>query len=1457
MSEKYLDQVNGGKPGQGDDLPLLPSSLVRKGVVVVGIGASAGGLDAARKLLDSLSGKLEVAVIFVQHLEPTHKSMLVELLRGHTSMTVQQAVDGMLLESGNVYLIAPGTYLSVSNGFLKVSGGAERMSKRLPFDHLLHSMAISCGERAICVVLTGTGTDGSLGLLPVHANGGLVIAQDPDEAEHDGMPRSAVATGGVDLILPLARIGAAIAERTRELAANEKPSPPGGNALLEIIEMLRRSTPHDFTLYKHGTLRRRIERRLMTRLGPNGAIETYLELLREDRDELIRLGKDLLIHVTSFFRDPEAFDYLEQEIIPDLVVTANPARPLRVWIAGCSTGEESYALAMLFREAIDDAGSSVRLQVFASDVDTAAVTTAREGLYANSIEAEVSPERLRRFFTQEEGGYRVSAELRSQVVFAVHDVLADPPFSNLDFVSCRNLMIYLEKEAQAKLVSIFHFALRESGVLLLGNAETIGRAEGRFIVLNKSQRVYRQEKRHGPRAFPPTPILKNSSPNTPHPVPDAVASQHPQFAELCRKAGAEADGATFVLISQYYECKYSLGPTDRYLSVPTGRPTSDLLTLARPFLRDELRSVIQRTIDTGVRSLAESEQFALGAGQPPFSISTQPLLCDNEHLILVGFLPTVEPALSRAQPKDQTRAELEQLLATTRAELQVAKRKLEISAEEHRVVNEEALSINEEYQSTNEELQTSKEEIQSVNEELTALNGQLHETLERQRTTSNDLKNVLDSADLATLFLDANFNIRFFTPSTRSVFAVIPSDIGRPLSDLQSLTADDALFDDAREVAKTRSPIEREVMTRNGAWFLRRILPYRINNDEAEGVVITFSDITERRRAADVLEAARLEAETATLSKSRFLASVSHDLRQPLQTLAIVQGMLARTMPSEEQVQLLSRFDDTLVSMSGMLNTLLDINQIEAGVITPIQSTFEVGLLLDRMKDGFTDHAHARKLDFRTVSSSAYVLSDPRLLEQIVRNLLSNALKYTRTGKVLLGCRRKADVISIEVWDTGIGIPAQELQAIFDEYHQLDNAARERSGGLGLGLSIVQRLADLLGHRIRVTSRPGSGSIFAIEVPLVSSNSELSRSYHLETGHDDNKPARQPQGSILIIEDDPELLDLLHTLLAEEGYTTCVAMDGLVAIDLVSRGTCRPDLILADYNLPNGLDGLMSVARLREMLNQETPVVILTGDISTRTLREISLQNCVQLHKPVKIRELVHILQSMLPEPQCKEAVFVADEPAFLTDEPGAPVVYVVDDDSAILRSIASVFQAEGRMVKTFSTAEKFIRAYKPGSIGCLLVDAYLPGMSGIELVQHLKERHDTLPVIIITGSSDVSMAVRGLKSGAQDFLEKPIGREELLASVDRALDHSRDKSKQLAKQELAASQIASLTPRQRQIMELVLAGHPSKNIASDLGISQRTVENHRASIMKRTGSNSVPSLTRLAITAAGAPGKP
>ena len=533
-------------------------------------------------------------------------------------------------------------------------------------------------------------------------------------------------------------------------------------------------------------------------------------------------------------------------------------------------------------------------------------------------------------------------------MFTVQDVLADPPFSRLDFISCRNLLIYLGAEAQAKVISLFHFALHEGGLLLLGNSETIGAAEGRFEVVSKQERLYR---RNGGGRGKPAELGFSMSPGGGMRLParpgQEPASPRPGvLAELCHRLVIESCAPATVLINRKYECLYFLGPTDGYLQVSPGYAMHDIIAMARDGVRTKLRLAIQRASYENTRVVIDGGTITRDGDLFSFSIAAQPVLNDGEEFLLICFIdgPKVERKPDgQAALQDVPRIdELERELEATRSDLQDSIHNFEVLSEEQKAINEEALSVNEEYQSTNEELLTSKEELQSLNEELTALNAQLHETLERQRTTSNDLQNVLYSSEVATLFLDMDLNIRFFTPATKSLFRVISSDIGRPLADLKSISANDTLMADAATVLRTQARVEQEIETLDGSWYIRRVMPYRTQKGGVEGVVVTFVDITERKRVSDALAVAKQQAEQASAAKSRFLAAASHDLRQPLQTLTLLQGLLGTVVEGDKARRLLELFEATLAAMSGMLNTLLDINQIDAGMIHPDIASFPV-----------------------------------------------------------------------------------------------------------------------------------------------------------------------------------------------------------------------------------------------------------------------------------------------------------------------------------------------------------------------------------------------------------------------------------------------------------------------------------------------------------------------------------
>ncbi len=1305
--------------------------------MVVAIGASAGGLEAVRGLIAELPALSGIAWILVQHLDPDHPSMLADLLKDGTPFPVVEITDGMPLLPDRLHVIPSGGRIAVSDRALVLIPATKNKGPRLPVDYLLLSLAQQTDLRVLVILLSGNGADGTEGIKAVHAAGGFIIVQSPEEASNDGMPEAAIATGCVDAILPVAAMAGAILSRRNRLpiAASD-----AADRVAPILAHLKKGG-HDFSGYKIGTMQRRIERR--ARLAGYGAdtLAEYIFRLESDPAELQALASDLLINVTEFFRDPDVFANLADRFLPDLVRKHDEARPIRIWCAGCSSGEEAWSLAMLVLEEIARSRPSLKLQLFATDLDADAIATARHGVYPSGIASEVTAERLKRWFIATDEGWRIGPAVQASVVFAVHDLLVDPPFSRIDMIACRNLLIYLQPAAQARAVALFQFALRPGGLLLLGKAEAVS---------------------ENPGASPPA------------------------FALAARKA-------------HIYR-----------------RTTSRRAHLAMP------------------TDAAPTFSFQGNPGPAP-----------------AWAMPNLPSARLEA---------LEAELASIRSELTDADRYPDANTAEQMAIHADTLSRNQEYQATNEELITSQEELQSLNEELVALNGQLQETIDRQRTTSNDLQNILNSTDVATNFLDLEKNIRFFTPATRALFNMLPGDIGRPFADLSPLTPDPLLAADIATVRESHQALEREIEAADGISYSRRVLPYRTQEQQTEGVIITYTDITDRKRATRTKLDAREVAEAANLAKSRFLAAASHDLRQPLQALGLLRDMLARKTADPESRALLDRFDHTLDSMASMLDGLLDTNRIEAGAVDIAPAIFPLEPQLSETVLGLTVEAAASGLKLRHVATRCHIVSDRRLLAGMIRNLVANALKYTLQGGVLIGARQRGQRVVIEVWDSGIGIAEDQLETVFEPYHQLGPALVDRGRGLGLGLSIVRSLGEMLGHDVSVNSRPGRGSVFRIVVPLAEHEAVAEAAEHAATP--DNPvvapaPAPQPELSresategphgsrpacILVIDDDAELVDLLGQLLRDDGHRVLPAQCEADAMALLHSEA--PQLVISDFLLGGERDGLDLVQAVQESLLLSTgrsiPAIMLTGDISIEALVRLAASDVVRLSKPVRPAELRAAISAALGRP--------ADAPAALSQ--GQGLVHVIDDDRILLRELGQLLESAGLPARMHDSSEDFRANWKPETAGCLLIDACLPGESGLQLLRSLNAEGHLPPAILITGKGDITMAVEAMKAGAIDFIEKPASGTVIIDSIRRALATDASNATAHAERDAAAARLATLTARQRTVMAMVQRGHASKVIAYDLGLSQRTVENHRAKILQRTRCASLPELARLVMVA-------
>ncbi len=864
-----------------------PSKPTPPAVPSVGIGASAGGIEALTRFFDAMPADSGVAFVVVLHLDPSQESQLAEILARHTSMPVVDIADGMRLEANRVHVIVPDRYVTVRDGRLRLIEPTDPRGRRHPVDVLFASLAEDRRERAICVVLSGTGSNGTHGLKQVRDMGGCALVQDPATARFDGMPRSAIDAKVADEILPPEDMPKVIRRLARRACVAAPASAEAGTAstLDPILALLRIRTGHDFRPYKRGTLLRRTQRRMGLR--DRDSLDSYLELLRADPAEVKALARDLMISVTGFFRDPDAWKELDETVLAPLVNGRDTGAPIRIWVPGSASGEEAYSLAMLILERAEAARKRFDLKIFATDSQDENLNVARAGLYPHAAAANVADDRLRRYFQKLDGTYEVTKELREQVLFAPQNMLRDPPFSRLDLVTCRNLLIYLEPDAQRRAVALFHFALREGGHLFLGSAESVGRHEHLFETISKKWRIYRRigPTRHDIVEFP----VQGGGRRAHEPAEPSRHEAEPpaRLAELARSTLVNRFAPASVLVDQKGHALYFHGTTGDYLSPPPGHPTRGLLAMAREGLRAKLRDGLHDAAETG-QAAAFDAVIRDGQELRAVTVTVAPVPATREAsgLLLVSFEskqdapPAAAPARPTKAPDDgQGERALQDELMSARAELQSTLEQMESGHEELKAANEEVTSVNEELQSTNEELETSKEELQSFNEELHTINSQLQHKNRDLEKANDDLENLLAGSRSATLFLDMDLRVQWFSPATAELLNLRTSDIGRPIGHFASNFADDRLIPDAEAVLAKLAHVEAEVRNDAGRWFLRRMLPYRTRDNRIAGVVVAFTDITERKRAGDAMNEARLYAEAIVETVRQPLLVLDGDLR--------------------------------------------------------------------------------------------------------------------------------------------------------------------------------------------------------------------------------------------------------------------------------------------------------------------------------------------------------------------------------------------------------------------------------------------------------------------------------------------------------------------------------------------------------------------------------------------------
>ncbi|MEO5915455.1 MAG: chemotaxis protein CheB [Luteolibacter sp.] len=822
---------------------------------IVGIGASAGGLEALEQFIKQVPAKCGMAFVIVQHLDPTRKGLMAELLQRCTPMKVVQVKDRTLVKPDCVYVIPPNKDMSILHGSLHLFEPAEARGLRLPIDLFLRSLAQDQQQLSIGVILSGMGTDGTLGMRDIKEKAGLALAQEPTSAKFDSMPRSVIDAGVVDIVAPAEELPRKImAFLKRKPLADE--TDPGVDekmrgGLEKIVILLRSHSGHDFSFYKSNTLYRRIERRMG--IHQIEKIATYVRYLQENPQELDLLFKEMLIGVTSFFRDPHVWKILREETLPTLL-TGRPEGTLRAWVAGCSTGEEAYSLAIVFKEVMEKLKpkKSFKLQIFASDLDKDAIDKARQGLFPENISADMTAEQLRRYFIKEDNVYRVRTEIREMVIFSPHSLIMDPPFTKLDFMSCRNLLIYLSHEMQKKLLPLFHYCLNPGGVLVLGSAETIGHFNDLFATVNGKCRIFRRtdtslqpERIEFPSSFAPALTVGHGQP--------VAAKSYQSLQSLAEQLILHRYSPPSVLANEQGDILYISGRTGKYLEPAAGKANWNIFAMARDGLRYELTGAFQKALKQDTPVVLHGLKIGADAGQLFVNITVEKL-AETEPLrgMVMMVFTEIAPPLDlktvvksgKAPPRNPRLTEVERELQQTRVELQNTREEMQTSHEELRSTNEEIQSTNEEMQSTNEELTTSKEEMQSLNEELQTVNNELQGKLDELSRSNNDMKNLLNSTDVATLFLDKELNVRRFTTQATKIINLIPGDIGRPITDLSSDLIYPELADDAREVLRKLGFNEKPISSRDGRWFTVRIMPYRTLDDRIDGVVITFWDIS-------------------------------------------------------------------------------------------------------------------------------------------------------------------------------------------------------------------------------------------------------------------------------------------------------------------------------------------------------------------------------------------------------------------------------------------------------------------------------------------------------------------------------------------------------------------------------------------------------------------------------------
>lgn len=829
---------------------------------IAGIGASAGGLEVFEEFFTHLPAENGIAFVLITHLNPSHMSILPDLIKKYTRMLVYQIEDGMEVKPDCVYVTPPNKDVAILNGILQLMEPPEPRGLRLPIDYFFRSLAHDQAERAIGIIFSGSGSDGASGMKEIKAELGMTMVQDPNLAKYDSMPRSSIASGIIDYILPAEKMPEQLLKYVKHIPIPLQKDHPEeqkiSSAIQKILILVRNQTGQDFSLYKKNTINRRIERRLT--VHQIDTVHNYLYFLQQNPKEIDILFNELLIGVTSFFRNPEAFEIIKTNFSTHILKDKSEDYPIRVWVPGCSSGEEVYSLAIIIHECLEELNKKFNVQIFGTDIDAKAINKSRTGIYPLSIASDVKKERLSRFFIKKDNTYQVKKEIREMVIFAPQNVIKDPPFIKLDLLSCRNLLIYLEAEIQKKLMPFFHYALNPGGLLFLGTSETIAEFTDLFSLIDKKWRVFiRRESAASTRRIVELPPMRSPQKSVPLPAPAEFKKEGIiNIAQMAERIILEQFGPPCVVVNKEGDIIYIHGRTGNYLEPASGEASLNIFKMAREGLRGGLMRAFRQMIPKKGAVILEELEVKTNGSTQLVQVKIQPVGTQLENisdLVLVVFedIPTKEKTVpdkiikSSSTESDNYIVKLEKELRYTKEYLQGTIEEIETSNEELKSANEELQSTNEELQSTNEELETSQEELQSLNEENVTLNAELQCRIDSLQQANNDMKNLLESTEIATIFLNNDLCISRFTSKSNEIINLIPTDVGRPISDIVPKIKYETLAQDAQEVLKSLVYKEKEVQTQNGRWYLMRIRPYRTMENVIDGLVLTFVDIHEQR----------------------------------------------------------------------------------------------------------------------------------------------------------------------------------------------------------------------------------------------------------------------------------------------------------------------------------------------------------------------------------------------------------------------------------------------------------------------------------------------------------------------------------------------------------------------------------------------------------------------------------